>query len=657
MRKTISLATGWTMGWSEFCGDKADPKTAKAIAKLEAKVPGDAHLDLMRAGILPDLYADMNADHALWMERKDWWYRCEFATPARSDGQAVMLIFHGLDTFAEIWLNGQRVGKTANMFLRHEFDVSPLLAASGNNELVVRLAAPAFSITVDPAHEHLIWSAERLFCRKAQMSFGWDIAPRLLTVGIWRPVELALVDCARLANVHITPIEFRKDDVLVRVEAEVTWSASTPGQAIVRGKVHDTPWSVTAPMTPGRNTVAAELLLKHPPLWWPIGYGSPSLIHADTVVEVAGREVDAFSCSTGLRRIELVREPQASGNGESFRFRCNGAEVFVTGLNWTPLDAIYARVTPERITSTLERLAGIGCNMLRVWGGGIYEPAHFYAECSRLGIMIWQDFMLACGWYPQTDAFASQLEIEARQVVRDLRGFPYMAIWAGDNEVDAFYPHLAAGNRLTRHTLASVCRELDPHVPYVPSSPWRPSGAKTTWISATEGDTHHYANNKHYREPESWDIRPLFMSEFGILSLPSLEVIRACFPADAEWPLTSPAWKYHGADTTRLGTFRGPDCILRTLAACGKPEPKTIEDAIVASQELQAEGMCAWIERYCENPEFGGFLIWNTTDCWPQMSSSVIDSMDIPKTILARLGPLFERIRKERATRAPKAGA
>ena len=649
MPTVVPLNQGWTLGWEEFAGEDANPQMAATLATLDAEVPGDAHLDLMRAGILPDLFTGMNADHALWMEQRDFWFRCEFDSPPLAGGQTAALVFHGLDTFATIWLNGQHLGKTSNMFLRHEFDVSHTLRSAGKNELVVRFAAPAFSIPFDPSHRPMAecWSQQRLFCRKAQMSFGWDIAPRLLTVGIWRPVELVITDTARITDTWISPFEFKGRDVRVQVETEVEWHGAAGVPVTLSGQVHDATWTVSAKMIPGRNVVKVQSLLKSPPLWNPVGYGEPAQIRTSVTLQAGGKQLDARVGQTGLRRIELVMEPQPSG-AQSFRFRCNGSDILVTGLNWTPLDAIFARITPERITRTLEALAGIGCNMLRVWGGGIYEPAHFYAECSRLGIMVWQDFMLACGWYPQTDAFAAQLAEEAHQVIRDLRGYPCLTVWAGDNEVDAQYPAIASQNRLTRSTLASLCRTLDPRNAYVPSSPWRPSGQPVEWVNPTEGDSHYYKHGNNYRNPILWDIRPRFLSEFGHLSLPSMELIRKCFPAGTDWPLTGPMWRYHGSDTIHLKRFRGPEYVLMALKACGLPEPKTIEEAVAMSQELQAEAVCNWIEHYCEDPEFWGFMLWNVADCWPQHSDSVIDYLGNPKTILARLGPVFARVRARR---------
>jgi beta-mannosidase len=648
------------MGWSDYCADYPSLYLAATVAKLDAEVPGDAHLDLMRAGLLPDPYVGQNLDHTLWMESKDWWYRCEFPSPPQIEGKTTLLVFDGLDTFATVWLNGILLGRTDNMFIRHEFNVTGKLATGRSNELVIRLASPIFETKIDKEHsprehilaEHgpLLWSPERLFVRKAQMSFGWDIAPRLLTVGIWRPVTLVIADRGRLTDFWVMPVEFRGSDVLVRAEVEVEWFGRQMEKAQIRGKVHDTPWEISASPLPGRNTVTTQMLLKNPPLWFPLGYGKPAQIDISAELSIGGAVIDECTTKTGLRRIELVMEPMPSGK-QSFRFRCNGAEMLVTGFNWTPLDAIFARITPQRITQTLEKLHGIGCTMLRVWGGGIYEPAHFYAECSRLGIVIWQDFMMACGWYPQTDVFAARLDAEARQIVRELRGFPCIGTWAGDNEVDAFYPRLGRQNRLTRATLAAVVGALDPNTPYVPSSPYSPSG-KHQSKDATEGDTHGYDHGADYRTSWLWNAHPRFMSEFGHLSLPSMETIRKYFPAGTDWPLDNAMWKYHGADTIHQGSFRGPEKVLLALKACRKGEPKTIDEAVRMSQALQTEAVSAWIERYCEDPEFGGFMLWNVADCWPQHSDSVIDYLGVPKDIFAKLGPLFERMQAKFRMRA-----
>ena len=642
MKQTIDLHTSWQFTWTQHEGDIDRPPDKFLVPFRQADVPGDAHLDLQREGMLPDLFVGRNLDHARWMEDKDWWYRNTFEAPQRTDESRVLLVFHGLDTYGTVWLNGQELGRTDNMHRRYEFDVTDALAASGANELVVRLASPRYMIPFDPQHRPVFWSPERVFCRKAAMSFGWDIAPRLMTVGIWRPVQLVVVDTARITDVFVRLAH--RDEASATVTVEVTVDRTDKDDRLsILGQVHAAPFE--AALEPGQTVATATVTIPDAPLWWPIGYGQPNLIDAAVVLQEGTQSLDNCKFKTGLRTVELVQEAQPSG-ATSFKFRVNGQDMFVTGLNWTPLDAILARITPGRITRTLEALAGIGCNMLRVWGGGIYEPHHFYNECDRLGIMIWQDFMMGCAWYPQTDAMAAAIEAEAQQVVRDLRPHPCIALWAGDNECDAFAPTLAARNRLTRQVLAGVCSQLDPQTPYLPSSPYSPRSADPQ--DQREGDMHCYAHGEDYRQSDMWDLRPRFMSEFGHLSLPGMETIRRYLPPGTEWPLDGDMWRYHGSDTIGTGRFRWTDRILRSLAACGRPTPRTIDEAVTASQELQSEAMIALIERYSSDPEFDGFLIWNVADCWPQMSDSVIDYLGQPKRIFERLGRLFADLRQQR---------
>jgi hypothetical protein len=224
-------------------------------------------------------------------------------------------------------------------------------------------------------------------------------------------------------------------------------------------------------------------------------------------------------------------------------------------------------------------------------------------------------------------------------------------LWAGDNECEASLEGIGLGgktdvNRLTREVLPRVCRELSPEVPYIPTSPWSPSGAH--WSLQTEGDFHCYTHGQDYRRSELWTSHCRFMSEFGRLSLPAMKVIRKYFPKGTEWPLTGPMWNYHGSDTTRYNKFRVTDKILAELKAAGLPEPGNISEAVKASQKLQAEGVVALIEHYCADPEFGGFLLWNVSDCWPQQSDAVIDCDGNPKPVFRKLGPLFRKVRSER---------
>ncbi|MEK7477659.1 MAG: hypothetical protein AAB152_18725 [Candidatus Coatesbacteria bacterium] len=645
MLERFPLDAGWQVAWTSHQGGSPRPEAARG-PWLPARVPGDIHLDLIAAGLLPaDLYRGDDLDHAGWIEETDVWYALKLYAPPVEPGRRVLLVAHGLDTYACLWLDGEEVGRSANMHLRREWDVTARLASGPSHDLVIRLASPRYEIPFDPALTPLVWSPERVFCRKAQMSFGWDIAPRLMTRGIWRPIELVIADAGRLTDVTVRTIGLRDGGVDAQVVAGVDWAGATGTPGRITGTVHGVPFDARGLLQPGANELVGAVRIERAPLWNPIGLGGPRLVRVEATLEADGIAMDRAEFRTGLRTVALVQEPQDGGT-TSFKFRVNGRDLFVTGLNWTPLDSIFPRVTPEKTTRALEAMAAIGCNMLRVWGGGVYETRHFYEECDRLGIMIWQDFMMACGWYPQTDEWALVFDEEGRQVVRDLRRHPCIAIWAGDNENDAFWPELAPKNRLTREVLAAVCRDLDPDRPYVPSSPMSPQSADPN--AQTEGDVHSYCHGEDYRIPWFWNMKPRFLSEFGHLSLPSLALIRRTFPAGTEWPLTSAMWSYHGADTIRRKDFRGAGHILKSLKACGKPDPKTIEEAVTASQDLQTEAVVAWIERFSADPGFWGFMLWNVSDCWPQQSDSVTDWDLTPKAIYHALGDLFRRLQRSR---------
>ncbi|OGJ87635.1 MAG: hypothetical protein A2268_04310 [Candidatus Raymondbacteria bacterium RifOxyA12_full_50_37] len=642
LKYTSLIEKNWYLTYTEYGGaDVSQPLPASAFT-MDAQVPGDIHLDLVRHGVLPGLYKDMNLDHARWTELKDWWYRTEFSAQEISVGSRAFLIFHGLDCFATIWLNGAIIGKTDNMFIRHEFDAGRQLKK--RNELVVRLAAPAYEICVDTKHKNLLWTPERLFCRKPSMSFGWDIAPRMVTCGIWRPVELVVCPKARITDTWLRQLEVNKKKAIIDVIIEHQWVGNGK-QAKLDIKIGCVQKTVTIKPKEGVKKISCRIEILNPRLWWPLGYGKPELYDVSVTLCSGKQPLDKKTLKIGLRSLELVQEKQKSG-ATSFMFRCNGQDIFITGLNWTPLDAIFGSIKNSETTRTLEKLEGVGCTMLRVWGGGIYENDHFYSECDRLGILVWHDFMMGCGWYPQTSKFAQKIDVEARTILKDLRNHACIALWTGDNENDEFWPHLVFKNTLTRKIIQAACDELVPGTPYLPSSPTTPSNPKNPdcW---TEGDLHYYNHGSHYKDPANWNIRCRFMSEFGHLSLPSLTTIKKYFSQGREWPLDTFEWKYHGANTTRVARFRGPEKILDSLRACGKPLPRTIDQAVAWSQALQAEALCAWIRRYCEDPEFSGFLIWNVRDNWPQMSDAVIDYEGRPKQVFTRLKGLFRDMKKQ----------
>lgn len=641
MKQSILLDKNWKLSWNEYRGKKGSPQCFRAEKSIPAGVPGDVHLDLREAGIIPDLYYGMNLDHVRWIEEKDWYYKNEFKIPESFKGKKLFLIFHGLDTFATVWLNGQLVGSINNMFLSLKIDITSSVRFDSQNELYVRLASPAYSIEIDRDHCEN-WTPQRVFARKAQMSFGWDIAPRLITIGIWRPVEFVALEEGYIDNLYIHTLSINNGSASVRIQGQCYWFGETASAGVIKGSIGDTAFEFNLDLSHGVNDFVKDIIINNPILWWPRGYGAQYLYDTTVFCYVQDKIVDTCNFKTGIRKIYLIEKEQPSG-ATSFRFEVNGKNIFITGFNWTPLDAIFAAISDEQYTEMLEKLAHISCNMLRVWGGGIYEPQHFYQECDRLGILVWQEFMMACAWFPQNKNFCKIIENEAREIIFSLRKYTSLALWCGDNEVALGFPDRK--NRLTDKIVRRICKELDPGRPYLPSSPYSPLNPAAP-NATDQGDVHHYDHGQDYNNCTLLRMKPRFLSEFGCLSFPSMEVVKKFFPDGSEWPVTSPMWAYHGTDTNHSGIFRGAGHIQRAISASGFSLPDNIEDAINLSQELQAKALIKWIGHFAEDPEFGGFLIWNVKDCWPQCSDAVIDYLNNPKRVFYKLGELFQKLQR-----------
>jgi beta-mannosidase len=647
----------WRMTWAEYGGrtgvfSAADFDDSRWLA---ADVPGDVHLDLLRAGLLPDPFVGLGTDAALWMEQKDWWYRTRLRLPqdwAEGPGRATRLVFHGLDAFATVYLDGRVVGRHANMFRPLKVDVTGLLGPGREHVLAVRLASPLFAPLEGSSRQETPWGHPRQLSRKAQMSYGWDIAPRLVTIGIWQPVELVAIRGARIADVWVRTRALEGPAGAAAAAAEMEAAVTVE---VIAGAGDDLRVALEADgrtveqavaSAPGLHEVRFAWRMESPRLWWPNGSGEAGLYPYRVRLVAPGpglAPVDARAGQFGVRTVELDRSPTADG-GHRFAFRVNGREIFMRGWNWTPPDALFARATPARRAELLAAAHQSGANMLRVWGGGVYEADDFFDEADRLGLLVFQDFMFACSRYPQDEAFLAEVRAEAEHVVRRLRGRPCLALWSGDNECDACYPtlHDAAANRLTREVLADVVRRLDPDRPYLPSSPHSPAGR--CYNDPTDSEAHLWKHGASYLDPYFREHRAKFVSETGFLSLPGVEVIRACLGGAALWPPEGPAWDHHATDAFRTAFFRGMKALAEDLRACGRPAPRTLEEYVAVSQELQAAACRTWIADCAARPDCGGILIWNLADCWPQMSDAAIAWPFHPKKVYAAVKGAFAAI-------------
>jgi beta-mannosidase len=617
---------------------------------IDVPVPGDVHRALMAAGRIEDPFFDRNEEGCAWMEGREWWYRLSLEgppVPLRPD-ERLLLVFHGLDTFATIWLNGEELGRHRNMFREATFDVSGRVRAGEPNALALCFDRPldhAGAGAPDP------WgrNPERAAMRKAQFGFGWDWGPRLPTIGIWRPVELMRERRAAIRGVHFYTLEIDRTGnralVAVHVEAE---RFATDGP--LSATVELSPASEGEPSTrqvlslEGTQThleARAYLLVERPRLWWTHDLGEPDLYYLRVSLEEDGDELDRREARTGIRTLELDQSPDPAERGTRFfRFVLNGVPIFARGANWIPADSFVGAIEKGRYEEMLVAAREANMNMLRVWGGGIYEHDAFYDLCDEKGLLVWQDFMFACATYPEEPPqFVAEVEAEARYQVRRLRSHPCLALWCGNNENqwihDRTYwddPHnRVPGSLYYDEILPRVVAELDGRTPYWPGSPYGGSDHN----AREEGNVHDW-EVWHGNFPRRFGERPRtdstpenvsflryaeddgrFVSEFGMHAAPVYETLRRAIPPEQLF-YHSPSMDHHNKDDPKN---KGDNLMLTVTG-----QPRDLEEYIDFSMIAQAEGLKFGIEHFRRRkPHCSGSLFWQLGDCWPALSWSVLD--------------------------------
>ncbi len=607
---------------------------------LPATVPGSVHADLLAAGRIPDPFVGTNEAAVAWVAEQDWEYRREFTVTAELLAQErVTLVCAGLDTLAELALNGRPLGAAANMFREYRWEVRPLLQ-EGLNTLTVVFRSPTAYVRARQAARPLPAAMGRgaSHLRKAPAHFGWDWGPVLPTSGIWRDIYLEAASVVRLADVRVRQ-HHAAGRVELGVEVALERLAEAPCELVI---------TVLAPAGdvvgrfvafPAAARVSARIPIAEPQLWWPAGYGEQPLYQVRVEVKSRATVVAAATYAVGLRTLELRR--QADAWGESFAFVVNGTPIFARGANWIPADALPARVTPERLEHLIRSAAAGHMSMLRVWGGGYYEPDAFYDLCDRYGILVWQDFMFACAAYPLDEpAFVENVRAEVVQTVRRLRHHACLALWCGNNEIELLWgafrlyePRASLGRLQDVHVdffhrlLPEWVRAEDPDRPYWPGSPSsgeivaQAEGVRdeTAVNSDARGDTHIW-HVWHGLRPAAYYRRRFtrFCSEFGLQSLPAAATIAAFAPA-AERDLRSRTMM------RRQRSAGGNEKLLYYLTDRFRL-PRDFADLIYLSQIVQAEAVRVAVEHWRRHrPRCMGALYWQLNDCWPAISWSSID--------------------------------
>ncbi len=602
-----------------------------------AQVPGCVHTDLLAAARIPDPLTEMHELGLLWIDEADWEYERSFEVDADfCRRSAQWLVCDGLDTIAEIHVNDRPLAQTRNMFRRYWFDVRKHLRP-GTNRIRVTFRSPteygrrrSETLPYELPGTEYEWSdgrkrkVYRPWVRKAQYQFGWDWGPCLATAGIWRGLRLIgtdapVIEYVTTAQTHVT------DSVRVTVRAHLRVPAASSG--VLRVQLGEHIATTEAQVQPGQAVISTTVDVTSPRLWWPVGLGAAHLYPLDVTWRGAdGAECDRYETRLGLRRIELLRA--ADRIGESFTLRINGIDVFCKGANWIPADPFPTRVTTERYECLIDSAIDASMNMLRVWGGGIYESETFYRLCDERGLMIWQDFMFACAAYPTDDEFLDEVCAEVRHQLRELGNHACIVLWCGDNENEWMNkelwglrpdsPPLREGwERLIQETVAPIVAEEDPPRPWWPSSP--SNGGDGSPPDLRRGDQHFWEVWHGGMPFERYqEVLPRFCSEFGFQSFPSPATLRAAIAGDIS-DINSPVMQHH----QRHG--RGNQIIDQTLARYFGT-PADVADRCYLSQLAHGLALKMAVEHWRRGkPTCMGALYWQLDDCWVVASWASVD--------------------------------
>ncbi len=619
--KSISLNGTW-----QLRGREQDVPNAQALS-LTATVPGCVQLDLSEQGYLPrDLFMGSNILEAERFESYEWWYERAFLAPEERSN--VYLVFEGVDCLAEYFLNGVKLGESNNMFIAHEFRIDEYLR-DGENTLTVHLRSAIIEAQDKDYPLKLLsinMNPEARYLRKAPHSYGWDIMPRAVTAGLWREVRLEVRDEIYPTQLFVHPY---RDVMRFYYTLDCDWRTLTDARIEISGSCgEDSTFYASHPCPQKFGNFSFQI--DQPKLWFPYGYGDPNVYDGTLRIYRGDTLVHEESFSFGIRTVELDRENALNGMAGQFRILVNGVEILCKGSNWVPLDAFHCR-DAQRYDQALALVKDIGCNILRCWGGNVYEDHAFFDFCDRNGIMVWQDFAMACAFYPETEEFKRMLAEEATAVIRKLRNHPSIVIWAGDNEVDACNRlHDPNANTLTREVLAKCVDLNDIGRPYLPSSPYispeeHAAGAQSQRIGSILVEDHLWGPRDYFKSEFYKENQAHFVSETGYHGCPSMESIRKFITPKRVWPYqNNPEWILHSSD--QAGNDSRMMLMEKQIRQLFGEVPTDPEEFSLASQISQAEAKKYFIERIrVGRPKKTGIIWWNLLDGWPQMSDAVVD--------------------------------
>ncbi|GGE26078.1 beta-mannosidase [Pullulanibacillus camelliae] len=620
---------------------------------LPAQVPGCVHTDLLNNQQIPAPFYGTNERELQWIDKKDWQYRTTFAVSEDLLAHdRVELFFAGLDTYADVYLNGHKILAADNMFRSWRVDIKSLLKKEDNalnvyfyspiHKGLVKLAQQGYDLPATNDVSEIGGIGDRkvsVFSRKAPYHFGWDWGPRFVTSGIWKPVSIQGWNEARITDLYIKQDDVTPTEALMTALVEVEVADRFEGMLQLRAEALFIEKQVA--LEQGSHVLEMKVAINKPKLWWSNGLGEQHLYTFTAECRKGNRHVSSRSVKTGLRSLKLVRMPDDSGS--SFYFELNGRPVFAKGANHIPNDSFLSEVTRERYKYEILSAVAANMNMLRVWGGGIYEADAFYELCDEYGILIWQDFMFACSMYPGDTAFLENIRLEAEENIKRLRNHPSIALWCGNNEMDTawsqydekagwgwkeqYEPELREKiwqdyEAIFHRLLPETIERLAPGVDYWPSSPLQ-ALTNNKEQHATNDSSHgdiHYWGVWHNVEPfENYNVQiGRFMSEYGFQSFPEERTVRT-YAEEADMALESEVMLQHQKNGAG-------NRLIKEYMEQYFPEAKDFPSFLYMSQVQQAEAIKMAIEAHRRRmPYTMGSLYWQMNDCWPVASWSSMD--------------------------------
>ncbi|MCU4177240.1 beta-mannosidase [Carboxylicivirga sp. N1Y90] len=656
-----SLNNGWT--YQEIDGDHSG----------DATVPGTIHTDLLKNGQIEDPFYRTNEKDLQWIDKKDWLYQTVFIADNKIlSNDKVELHFNGLDTYADVYLNDSLILEAFNMHREWSVDVKNYIK-KGENRLKVYLHSPvkkglelynaspySYPANNDQSENGGLDDKKiSVFTRKAGYHYGWDWGPRFVTSGIWRSVELQCWNDLNLESVYIkqpfVTAELAQLVANIEISAEHQINAEVE---ITNMKEQRLVAKQVLVLEKGANSFSIPFEIAQPKLWWSNGLGAPNMYDFRVQIKnVHGSAISKRTVSTGLRSIKLVCETDKEG--ESFLFELNGVRVFAKGANYIPNDSFLPRVAKEDYEKVVSDAVKANMNMLRVWGGGIYENDYFYELCDRNGIMVWQDFMFACSMYPGDNAMLDNIKAEAIDNVVRLRNHPSIVLWCGNNEINTAWHHFGEGGwgwkqqyseeqqeeihkaytDIFHAVLPEVVENYTDNMSYWPSSPQ--AGYDPQMHASdknTSGDMHYWGVWHGLHRFEDFDkYRSRFMSEYGFQSFPDFESVQTYTQPD-DYNIESDVMAAH--QRSGIGNLR-----IREYMGWYYNVPDDFEAFLYMSQVLQAHGIRMAIEAHRRAmPYCMGSLYWQINDCWPVASWSSTDYYHKWKAVHYAVRDAFEPV-------------